>query len=63
MTATRGIAKHEEKAIASICKELKQLNDGVMEGKPVTQPINFEELSDTAILQVWLVDNNIKWLK
>ena len=46
MSATKGIAKHGEKAIASIFKELKQLNDGVMEGKPVIQPIDFEKLSD-----------------
>ena len=47
MSATKGIAKHGERAIASIFKELKQLNEGVMKERPVIQPINFEELSDT----------------
>ena len=42
MSTTKGIAKHGEKAIASISKELKQLNDIFMEGKLAVQPINFE---------------------
>ena len=47
MAATKGIVKHGERALASIFNDLKQLSDGVMEGKPVIQPIKFEELSDT----------------
>ena len=34
MSATKGIAKHGEKAIASIFKELKQLNDAVERSRP-----------------------------
>ena len=46
MSAQQGIKKHGERAIAAIFKELKQLNDGVMPGKPVIAPIPFEELTE-----------------
>ena len=45
MSAQQGIKKHGEKAIAAILKELKQLNDGAVEGKPVITPISFEDLT------------------
>ena len=41
MSATQGIKKHGEKAIATIFKELRQLNDDDMPGKPVIGPIPF----------------------
>ena len=46
MSAQQGIKKHGERAVAAIFKELKQLNDSVMPGKPVIAPIPFEELTD-----------------
>ena len=45
MSATQGIKKNGEKAIAAIFKELKQLNDRAMPGKPVVEPIPFVDLT------------------
>ena len=47
MSAQKGIKMFGEKAIAAMFKELKQLSDGVVPGKPVVEPIPFESLSDT----------------
>ena len=60
MSATQGIKKHGERAIAAIFKELKQLNDGVMPGKPVIVPIPFEELTDEDVRQALEAVNLIK---
>ena len=35
-----------EKAVTAMFKELKQLSDGVVSGKPVVEPIPFEHLKD-----------------
>eukprot|EP00957_Ditylum_brightwellii_P194459 14810140-Ditylum_brightwellii.AAC.1 len=35
MPASKGIKKYGERALVAMVKELKQLNDGAMEGKPV----------------------------
>ena len=35
MSAVQEIKKHGEKAMAAMFKELKQLNNGAMDGKPV----------------------------
>ena len=46
MSAHKGIKLFGEKAIAAMFKELKQLNDGVQDGKPVIIPIKFDELTE-----------------
>ena len=46
MSAHKGIKLFEERAIAAMMKELKQLNDGDIPGNPVIEPIPFEELSN-----------------
>mmetsp|Transcript_11002 Transcript_11002/g.16106 ORF Transcript_11002/g.16106 Transcript_11002/m.16106 type:complete len:149 (+) Transcript_11002:1760-2206(+) len=46
MPASQGFKKFGEKALAVIIKELKQLNDGAMEGKPVVEPIDADILTD-----------------
>ena len=45
MFAHKGIKLFGERAIAAMMKELKQLNNGVIPGNPVIEPIPFEELS------------------
>ena len=45
MSAHKGIKLFGERAIAAMMKELKQLNNGVIPGNPVIQPIPFEELT------------------
>ncbi len=45
MSAKEGISRFGERAVAAIFKELKQLNDGVLPGNPVMQPISLEDLS------------------
>ena len=45
MHVKKGIAKHGEKAIAVLFKELKQLNDGAIAGKPVVVPVDPRTLS------------------
>ena len=44
MFATQGIKKHREKAMATILKELKQLNDGIIPNKTIIEPISFSNL-------------------
>ena len=46
MSARKGIKLFGEQAIAAMFKELKQLNDGVVPGKPVIEPIKFESLTE-----------------
>ena len=46
MSAHKGIKLFGKRAIATMMKELKQLNDGVIPGNPVIEPIPFEELSN-----------------
>ncbi len=60
MSATQGIKKHGERAIAAIFKELKQLNDGAMPGKPAIAPIPFEDLAATNKKQALEAVNLIK---
>ena len=43
MSAHKGIKLFGERAIAAIVKELKQLNDGVIPGNPVIEPIPFDK--------------------
>lgn len=45
MSVHQEIKKHGKKAVATIFQELKQLDDGAMSGKPVIEPIPFEELT------------------
>ena len=45
MSAHKGIKLFGERAVVAMMKELKQLNDGVLPGNPVIQPIPFEQLS------------------
>ena len=45
MSAHKGIKLFGEREIAAMMKELKQLNDGVIPGNPVIEPIPFEELT------------------
>ena len=45
MSAKEGIKQLGEKAIAAMVKELKQLNNGAMKGKPVVVPINPSKLT------------------
>eukprot|EP00957_Ditylum_brightwellii_P016081 1211339-Ditylum_brightwellii.AAC.1 len=46
MPASNGIKLFGKRALAVMVKELKQLNDGAMEGKPVVVLINVDVLSD-----------------
>ena len=46
MSATKGIKKHGERAIAVLLKEFIQLDKGPMEGKNVVVPIDYNKLSD-----------------
>ena len=46
MSAQKGIKLFGERALAAMFKELKQLSDGVVPGKPVIQPIAFEDLTE-----------------
>ena len=39
MSAKEGIKQFDEKTIAAMVKELKQLNNGAMRGKPVVVPV------------------------
>lgn len=45
MSAKKGMKLFGESAVAAIIKELKQLYQGSMPGKPVVQPVNVDELS------------------
>ena len=45
MSAKEGIKQFGEKAIATMVKELKQLNNGAMKGKPVVVPIDPSKLT------------------
>ena len=47
MSASKGIDKFGEKAIAALFKEFKQLNDGPMPGKPVIIPLALDDLTET----------------
>ena len=46
MSAQKGMKLFGKKAVAAMFKELKQLSDGVVPGKPVIEPIPFEHLRD-----------------
>eukprot|EP00957_Ditylum_brightwellii_P015097 1138557-Ditylum_brightwellii.AAC.1 len=46
MPASKGIKLFGKRALVAMVKELKQLNDDTMEGKPVVVPINTDVLSD-----------------
>ena len=46
MFVQKGMKLFGEKAVAAMFKELKQLSDGVVPGKPVVEPIPFEHLND-----------------
>ena len=46
MSAKKGFKKFGQKAIASMFKELKQLHDGAMEGKPVVQPVDIKNTTE-----------------
>eukprot|EP00957_Ditylum_brightwellii_P064313 4880551-Ditylum_brightwellii.AAC.1 len=46
MPASKGIKIYGERALTAMVKELKQLNDGAMEEKPVVVPIDAHLLSD-----------------
>ena len=45
MSASQGIKKHGEKAIATVFKEVKQLDTGVLPGNPVVEPQDLSELT------------------
>ena len=45
MSAVQGIKKHGEKDMAAMFKELKQLDVGAMDGKPVIAPIDAKSLT------------------
>ena len=45
MSAKEGIKQFDEKAIATMVEELKQLNNGAMKGKPVVVPIDPSKLT------------------
>ena len=47
ISATQGVKKHGEKAVAAVFKELKQLDVGAMDGKPVITPIDVKTLTKT----------------
>ena len=46
VSAKEGIRRWGDEAIAPIVKELKQLQDGAMPGRPVIEPVKYEELSE-----------------
>ena len=46
MSTQKGMKLFGEKAVAAIFKELKQLSDSVVPGKPVFEPMPFEHLKD-----------------
>ena len=45
MSATEGIKKHGERAIAVLIKEFKQLDSGPMKGKKVIEPLTYSSLT------------------
>ena len=45
MSATEGIRKHGEKAVAVLIKEFKQLDQGPMDGKKVVEAILYQTLT------------------
>ena len=59
MSAHKGIKLFGGKAIAAMMKELKQLNDGVIPGNPVIQPIPFKELTSKDNREAIEAVNNI----
>ena len=46
VSAKEGIKRWGEEAIAAIVKELKQLQDGAIPGRPVIEPVNYEDLTE-----------------
>ena len=46
ISAKESIKKFNEKAISAMVRELKQLNNGLMKGKPVVVPIDPSKLSN-----------------
>ena len=53
MSASKGIKQFGKKAIAAVFKELKQLNDGVLPGNPVIEPIELSNLSEDDKNKLW----------
>ena len=60
MSASRGIKLFGEKAVSAICKELKQLSDGVLPGNPVIVPISIESLTEVGKKKALEAANLIK---
>ena len=46
VSAKEGIRRWGEEAIVAIMKELKQLQDGAMPGRPLIEAVNFTDLSE-----------------
>ena len=46
VSAKEGIRRWGGEAIAAIMKELKQLQDGAMPGRPVIEAVNFSDLTE-----------------
>ena len=46
VSAKEGIRRRGDEAIAAIVKELKQLHDGAMPGRPVIEPVKYTKLSE-----------------
>ena len=46
VSAKEAIRRWGDEAIVAIIKELKQLQDGAMPGRPVIEPVKYEELSE-----------------
>ena len=47
MSANKGIKRFGQRAVAAMIKELKQLNYGAMDGKPVVDPIDPDSITPT----------------
>ena len=60
LSANKGIKKHGQIAIAALFKELKQLDYGVMKGKPVVVPTDPDILSPNDKKQALEAINLIK---
>ena len=61
MPAKRGIKEYGQKAVAAIIQEFKQLNDGVLPGKPVICPIDPNKLSKNEKREALNAVNLIKY--
>ena len=60
MSANEGIRRFGEKAIAAMIKELKQLNDGAVEGKPVVGAVDPDSLTSQEKFEALEAINLIK---